>query len=371
MRSPSPQHVKREDIEYDWRDRNRAHTSKKSFCSNNRQNNGDEEERIARQPKNEAKYSPDSHRSTGYVPNGQYNEEELESLRSFYCKLCDVRLHDVNSMKGHINGFKHLTKKNDKKIRASNRSKRRDSTQEVEVDPDFWIKKEQESKSELFDEAEFKMTYDDERFVKMPSKFDRRNYDHGQFTNKNIFSNDLYCKVCGVSTPTRDGMQSHEMGKTHQRNIAKVIKFECKLCKVEVACQGTLDSHMKGAGHIKRAEEVKQRKQLNGEKKILTSSEVKNFEQLKKEREHLRSRNKEQMSQLNVCRSSHIEAERINQEYDEVEKELLQAETEYKQLKSDISKQKKIKKEKIAKIENREYVENGNHSRMVETITLD
>merc|ERR1711872_249532 len=146
---------------------------------------------------------------------------------------------------------------------------------------------------------------------------------------------------------------------------------ECKLCKVEVPCQGTLDSHMKGAGHIKRAAEVMQRKQLNGDKKILTSSEVKNLEQLKKEREHLRSKNIEQMSQLNVCRSSHIEIERINKEYDEIEKELHQVEAENKQLKSDISKQKKIKKEKIAKIENREYVENGNHSTMVETITLD
>ena len=41
----------------------------------------------------------------------------------------------------------------------------------------------------------------------MKARFDRRQYDHGQFEDS---TRELYCELCGVTVATRDVMESHK-----------------------------------------------------------------------------------------------------------------------------------------------------------------
>ena len=60
-------------------------------------------------------------------------------------------------------------------------------------------------------------------------------------------------------------MQAHKEGANHRKKSARVLVFECKLCLIKVPCQATLNSHMKGKDHIKRANQLQETRRLRGE----------------------------------------------------------------------------------------------------------
>ena len=60
-------------------------------------------------------------------------------------------------------------------------------------------------------------------------------------------------------------MQAHKEGANHRKKSARVSVFECKLCLIKVPCQDTLNSHMKGKDHIKRANQLQETRRLRGE----------------------------------------------------------------------------------------------------------
>ena len=60
-------------------------------------------------------------------------------------------------------------------------------------------------------------------------------------------------------------MQAHKEGANHRKKSARVLVFECKLCLIKVPCQATLNNHMKGKDHIKRANQLQESRRLRGE----------------------------------------------------------------------------------------------------------
>ena len=79
------------------------------------------------------------------------------------------------------------------------------------------------------------MSYlDTKRLDKMPAKFDKRTYDNGQYKFQ---KDEMYCEPCDVWVRSRDQMQAHKEGANHKKKSAKVQRFECKLCLIEVPCQ--------------------------------------------------------------------------------------------------------------------------------------
>ena len=66
----------------------------------------------------------------------------------------------------------------------------------------------------------------------MPAKFDAKSYDNGQYQ-------ELYCEKCDVQVKSRDQMQAHKEGANHKKKSAKVQRFWCHLCRVQVTCQDT------------------------------------------------------------------------------------------------------------------------------------
>ena len=64
---------------------------------------------------------------------------------------------------------------------------------------------------------------------------------------------------------SRDQMQNHKEGAEHRRRSAKVPVYECELCHIRVTCQDTLNNHMRGKDHIKRAKELEESMKRRGE----------------------------------------------------------------------------------------------------------
>ena len=96
----------------------------------------------------------------------------------------------------------------------------------------------------------------------MKAKFDKDNYDHGQFRFKR---RDLYCESCDVWVRSRDQMQAHKEGANHKKKSSRVAVYECKLCLIKVPCQDTLNSHMRGKDHIKRVNQLAESRRARGE----------------------------------------------------------------------------------------------------------
>merc|ERR1719209_571484 len=46
---------------------------------------------------------------------------------------------------------------------------------------------------------------------------------------------------------------------------AKVQRFRCDLCLIDVPCRDTLDNHMRGKDHIKRVKQLEEQRREKGE----------------------------------------------------------------------------------------------------------
>ena len=100
---------------------------------------------------------------------------------------------------------------------------------------------------------------DTSRFDDIPAKFDPSNSNHGQAKNK------YYSSKCDVKTSTLSLMQAHKEGAKHKRMCKQVQHFRCDLCHIEVPCRDTLDNHMRGKDHIKRATQLDEERLKKGE----------------------------------------------------------------------------------------------------------
>ena len=59
-------------------------------------------------------------------------------------------------------------------------------------------------------------------------------------------------------------MQAHKEGANHKKKSAKVQRFRCQLCLIEVPCQDTLNNHMRGKDHIKREKQLEEQRRKRG-----------------------------------------------------------------------------------------------------------
>jgi len=121
----------------------------------------------------------------------------------------------------------------------------------------FWKKQKSKDRRKLRPEHE--RFLDTSRFDDMPAKFNPSNSNHGQDKNK------YYCSKCDVETSTLSLMQAHKEGAKHKRMCAQVQHFRCDLCLIQVPCRDTLDNHMRGKDHIKRAMQLEEERQKKGE----------------------------------------------------------------------------------------------------------
>ena len=165
-------------------------------------------------------------------------------------------------MVGHLRGNKHLMQLRrlmDYEMRNKTGKSINDNWVPTydDYDEDFW----NQNKGARKIRPEQERFLDTKRLDHVPAMFNSERYDNGQYK---FIKKELHCKVCDVWVRSRDQMQAHEDGANHKRS-AKVQRFRCQLCLIEVPCQDTLNNHMRGKDHIKRekqlAEQRKQRKQ--------------------------------------------------------------------------------------------------------------
>ena len=163
-----------------------------------------------------------------------YPWQDEETLRSLHCKDCNVTLNDRDSMVGHLKGTQHLMQAKrlkDAEIRSKTGGR---SLNDVLVphgyDENFWIRDRGPRKLR----PEQERMLDTERLNQIPAKFSARDYDNGQYR---FDRKELYCEDCDVWVRSRDQMQMHKEGANHKKKSAKVTRYRCDLCLIEVPCQ--------------------------------------------------------------------------------------------------------------------------------------
>jgi len=175
-----------------------------------------------------------------------------------------VTLHDEDSMMAHIKGKPHLAQL--KRLQDREVRERTGGLGLSEVlrpnsqtyDEKFWDR--ERGARRLRPEQE--RFLDTNRLNNVEAKFNPKNYDNGQYRyNKK----ELYCEPCDVWVRSRDQMQAHKEGANHRKKSARVAVYECKLCLIRVPCQDTLNNHMRGKDHIKRANQLHENRRQRGE----------------------------------------------------------------------------------------------------------
>ena len=128
-------------------------------------------------------------------------------------------------------------------------------------------------------------------------------------------------------TLTRDQMQAHKEGAKHRKMSAKVQRFRCDLCLIDVPCRDTLDNHMRGKDHIKRVKQLEEQRREKGvvvdeegssgyrtgprEMAKLEQTEREELEQLRKTVKTLRTKVQDQTKKLAKCRQEHGTADMV------------------------------------------------------------
>ena len=166
-------------------------------------------------------------------------------------------------MVGHLNGTNHLMQlrrlKDDEMRNKTGRSLNDNLVPTYEdYEQDFWNKNKGARKLR----PEQERFLDTKRLDDVPAKFNRERYDNGQYK---FNEKELYCEDCDVWVRSRDQMQAHKEGANHKKKSAKVQRFSCKLCLIEVPCQDTLNNHMRGKDHIKREKQLTEQRKQRGD----------------------------------------------------------------------------------------------------------
>jgi len=241
-----------------------------------------------------------------------FNEVELKALRlPYYCEYCKVKLGDPESMRNHIRGMKHIQEKKTQGIYVPGMEIK------VENDRNFWIKQDNKLKSQQANRNSL-----DNDYSKKKSNFKGRRYDMGQFRES------MYCDICGVTVHSRDTMENHIQGAEHKRRAKVPEKFECKLCLIVVPCQNTLNSHLQGKDHIKRMNEEKLRKE-RGENTVLSSDDIEELKQVKLQVKNLQKIFDKLLEKQKKCKTEHKDADTLADRKRTLENELKQLERRY------------------------------------------
>lgn len=250
-----------------------------------------------------------------------YPWDDEETLRSLFCRACDVTLHDRDSMMAHLKGRPHLSQQQrlrDKEVRNMTGGRGlndvlKPDKQRLKYEDDFWDRS-RAPRTLLPEQERF---LDERRLDQVKAKFDRDRYDHGQFKYK---EEELYCETCDVWTRSRDQMQAHKEGQNHKKRSAKVQTFKCDICMINVPCQDTLDNHMRGKDHIKREKQLQEERKKRGEvipgdstgyrtgpieMAKLNNNEREELERLRKNVKYLQGKVKELTEQRSVCKREH------------------------------------------------------------------
>ena len=104
----------------------------------------------------------------------------------------------------------------------------------------------------------------------------------------------------------------------HKKMCAKVQRFRCDLCLIDVPCRDTLDNHMRGKDHIKRVKQLEEERRRKGElvdedgtkgyrtgpveMAKLEHTEREELERLRKQVKILQAKVQEQNKKLAKCR---------------------------------------------------------------------
>lgn len=249
----------------------------------------------------------------------RYPWEDEETLRSLHCKDCNVTLNDRDSMMGHLKGTQHLMqlrRLKDNAVRGATGGRGLNDVlipNNENFDENFWYREKGPQKLR----PEQERFLDTKRLDAVPAKFDSRTYDNGQYR---FDERENYCEDCDVWVRSRDQMQAHKEGANHKKKSAKVHRYQCKLCLIEVPCQDTLDNHMRGKDHIKREKQLmEQRRQRGGaenediegyktgpaEMAKLNNDEVEELKRLRREVTVLRKKVREYQEERVKCAKEH------------------------------------------------------------------
>ena len=147
---------------------------------------------------------------------------------------------------------------------------------------------------------------------------------------------ELYCETCDVWVRSRDQMQAHKDGANHKKMSAKVAVYECKLCFIKVPCQDTLNNHMRGKDHIKRAKQLEEKRRQRNEVTDdsekgyqigpmemlkLGDDEMEELKRLRRENEILKKKVAQYKVERETCVREHGELEELRRRVRDLERE--------------------------------------------------
>lgn len=174
---------------------------------------------------------------------------------------------------------------------------------------------------------------DTKRLNNVKAKFNAKNYDNGQYRCN---EKELYCETCDVWVRSRDQMQAHKDGANHKKMSAKVAVYECKLCFIKVPCQDTLNNHMRGKDHIKRAKQLEEKRRQRNEVTDdsekgyqigpmemlkLGDDEMEELKRLRRENEILKKKVAQYKVERETCVREHGELEELRRRVRDLERE--------------------------------------------------
>lgn len=257
----------------------------------------------------------------GYQINGTlsgFNEDEKRSLSTLHCELCDVKLGDPDSMRGHIRGRNHLQEKKNKGQYIPGMNMKVEDN-----DRNFWTQQDNKIRIQQASRTTLDNDYSDKK-----SNFTGKRYDMGQFNKSR------YCGICGVTVHSRDTMENHIQGAEHKRRAKKPELFECKICFIRVPCQNTLNSHLQGKDHIKRMKDEAIRKQ-RGENSELSSDGIAELKQVKTDVKNLQTIFDKHLEKEKKCKTEHKDADNLTERKKKLENELKRLEEKYEKGKTE------------------------------------
>merc|ERR1740129_1456293 len=104
----------------------------------------------------------------------------------------------------------------------------------------------------------------------------------------------------------------------HKKKSDKVVRHHCSICLIDVTCRDTLENHMEGKDHIKRAQQLAEQKRRMGQRSALDEDdqeavqESKSSEEyrkevadLKKQLKILQNKVKELQEYKKFCKDTH------------------------------------------------------------------
>merc|ERR1740129_1389245 len=72
----------------------------------------------------------------------------------------------------------------------------------------------------------------------------------------------------------------------HKKKSDKVVRHHCSICLIDVTCRDTLENHMEGKDHIKRAQQLAEQKRRMGQRSALDEDDQEAVQESKSSEEY-------------------------------------------------------------------------------------